>query len=611
MSFLAPAWLALSALAAVPLLLHLLRRRLTLKIDFPAVRYLLRAEKEHSRRLRLRNLLLMVLRVLAVLAVALAAAHPVARVGGSGHGPTALALVLDNSLSTSVVVDGRPVIDRLREAARSALSHATDADRLWLVTADGRVAGGSRATLDAMIARVEPLGGRGDVQAASARAAALVGASGMPGRRVAVVTDAQASSWDGVVRAGDVGVAIYAPDVRVPPNHAVVDARAAPARWTPTGSVTVRVDGADSVVYRIALGTSARTARTVARGTARRGEEVVLHASPPERGWLSGVAELEPDELRGDDARWFATWVGPAPLTLLDPSAGPFIRNAMDALVSSGRAQPGNDIIVASADATPKLPAILLAPSAPVRLGAANRALERLGVPWRFGLLRRGDGTVRGERMEGVTVSSRYALVQQAGAASETLSVAGGEPWIVAGPGYVLVGSPLDPSSTTFPIRAGFVPWLGDVLAQRLAGDAGGVIASAPSARIRRLAGSDRLEAPDGVATALVTDTMTAPPRAGVYFFRRGSARVGALVVNPEAAESRLDRMTLRDLRSRVRGSDVVVERDAKRWSDLAFGTGAGRPLDTVLLIIALGALLAELVAARRGEHGATTAKAA
>src|SRR3712207_9045250 len=119
MSFLAPLWLALAGAAAVPLLIHLLRRRIGLRVEFPAVRYLARAEQENSRKLRLRNLLIMLLRVLAVLLVALAAARPVGRVAGVGHAPTALALVVDNSLSTSAVVEGQPVLDRLKRARAS------------------------------------------------------------------------------------------------------------------------------------------------------------------------------------------------------------------------------------------------------------------------------------------------------------------------------------------------------------------------------------------------------------------------------------------------------------------------------------------------------------
>ena len=87
MAFLAPAFLALAALAGVPLLVHLLRRRIGRTVDFPAVRYLMRMEQEHSRDLKLRNRLLLLLRILAVLALALAAARPIARLFGVGHAP--------------------------------------------------------------------------------------------------------------------------------------------------------------------------------------------------------------------------------------------------------------------------------------------------------------------------------------------------------------------------------------------------------------------------------------------------------------------------------------------------------------------------------------------
>src|SRR5258705_7301858 len=105
MSFLAPWFLLLGGAALVPLLIHLLRRRIGLTVEFPAARYLARAERDHSRTLRMRNLLLMLLRVLAVLLLATAAARPVARLAGAGHAPTAIAIVVDNSINTSIVED--------------------------------------------------------------------------------------------------------------------------------------------------------------------------------------------------------------------------------------------------------------------------------------------------------------------------------------------------------------------------------------------------------------------------------------------------------------------------------------------------------------------------
>ena len=66
-------------------------------------------------------------------------------------------------------------------------------------------------------------------------------------------------------------------------------------------------------------------------------------------------------------------------------------------------------------------------------------------------------------------------------------------PW-VGGPRYVLIGSPLSPDATNFPVRASFVPWLGTVLTERLVGEPGQVIAAAPGAQLPRPRWADAME---------------------------------------------------------------------------------------------------------------------
>ncbi|MGH7695454.1 MAG: vWA domain-containing protein, partial [Gemmatimonadaceae bacterium] len=243
MSFLAPIWLVLAGAAAVPLLLHLLKRRIDLRIDFPAVRYLLRAKQDHRQRLRVQNLILMALRIAAILLIALAAARPIGWLGGSGHLPTALAIVLDNSLSTSVIVDGAPLIERLREEARGLVRGANSSDRLWLVTSDGRVVGGDRGTVLDAINRSDVFPGQGDLPAVVTRAAALVRSAQLPGERITVLTDGQATAWPRGVDVGAIPLIAYVPSGDAPPNRAVVLADARPDRWTPNGSVVLRTNG--------------------------------------------------------------------------------------------------------------------------------------------------------------------------------------------------------------------------------------------------------------------------------------------------------------------------------------------------------------------------------
>lgn len=59
MTFLHAAFLAGSALVAVPIVLHLVMRRQPKQLEFPALRLLRRRQSSNRRRLRLRQLLLL------------------------------------------------------------------------------------------------------------------------------------------------------------------------------------------------------------------------------------------------------------------------------------------------------------------------------------------------------------------------------------------------------------------------------------------------------------------------------------------------------------------------------------------------------------------------
>jgi hypothetical protein len=606
MSFLAPWFLLLAGAAIVPLLIHLLRRRIGVQVEFPAARYLARAEREHSRTLRMRNLLLMMLRVLAVLLVAAAAARPASRMAGAGHAPTALAIVLDNSLSTSVIQEGTPLLDQFKRLAKEAIASASSDDRLWLITADGSLRGGAASSLSEEIDRVRPFAGAGNLREAVARAAAAVEASGMDARQVAILTDGQRTTWTEPAQLhGDIPVLVWQPERPPPTNRAVIMAEARPVRWTPRGVVATRAQTTDSTTYRIALGQ-----RTLARGTAAPGEEAVVRAAPAERGWTAGSIEIEPDELAADNVRHFALWVGPAPTVRVSPGAGPFAQNAVDVLRSTERVAEGAGILLASADEASTIPALLVPPSDPVRLGAANRSLERLGIPWRFGAPRRESSIARGDLVQGesggVSVTMRYQLVPRGVPDAETLAVVGREPWIVSGPRYVLIGSPLVPEATSFPVSASFLPWLGDVLAARLHAEPGSVRSVAPGMRLARPTGVDALESATGGRLALDGATLEAPTSAGTYFLVEGSRRVGALVVNPEIAESRLERWTATELPDRVASAGVRAVRERDEWVSQAFSGAARRSLVVPLLVALLVVLGVETIAATTGGRGQT-----
>ncbi|MGV3708447.1 MAG: BatA domain-containing protein [Gemmatimonas sp.] len=621
MSFLAPFFLTLAAAASVPLLIHLLRRRIGRVVDFPAVQYLLRMEREHSRERNLKNRILLTLRMLACIALALAAARPIASLAGVGHSPVAVAIVLDNSMSSGLVVGGEPVLEALKADARALINALSPEDRGWIVTADGRITSGNATELTTALGGIRPLGGRGDTRASVARAIALTRGSAPRAPVVAVLTDGQVNALgtaaDSVVAAGDVPVIVHAPNRQPVRNRAVLDVAAEPQRWTPSGSVNLSVLSADSTPWRISL-----NGRTLARGTAGPGDfahpsETSARLSSATAGWLRGVVELDADELRGDDSRYFAVRVAPPPTVDVRGEAGQFVSAALGTLIDDGRiARIGSGLTtgvarvgVSGAEASGLgAPVLLLAPSDPLRVSDANRTLTRLNVPWRFGAIARDTVTARtnaqfthtaaDSALEGAKVMQRYALVPApapSGAAVriDTLAMAGNSPWAVAGAGYVILASPMTPTATDLPLRPAFVPWLFGVVAMRL-GDDGQLIQTTPGARVTLPATVTGMEMPDGTVNAGAARTGVAPAEPGVYLLRRDATVTGALVVNAEREESDLTTADDRALLARISGDKITAATDANAWRESVLDQTAGSSLMWPLILLALLALIGE-----------------
>ncbi|OLB16412.1 MAG: hypothetical protein AUH12_06725 [Gemmatimonadetes bacterium 13_2_20CM_69_8] len=293
MTFLHPWALVGLTAAAIPALLHLLERRVPPDAEFPPIRYLTEAERQSARRLKLRHLLLLILRTALIALLVIAAARPLvqSRGGGAGaggaHEPTALVLILDNSPSAGAVVDGRPVLARLKRVARASIAGATAADRVWLMLADGVARAGSREALLATVDSAEPAWRRLDLTAAVARAVRLVNAEPLPWREVQVVSDLQRTAF-GEGRASvprGVGVLALAPLGQASLNWGVAAARVTDGVLGVTLSGT---SGAGPAPLTVRL-----RGRTVGRMLAAPGASVPIPLPSVAPGWWVGDVALD------------------------------------------------------------------------------------------------------------------------------------------------------------------------------------------------------------------------------------------------------------------------------------------------------------------------------
>jgi hypothetical protein len=142
MTFLNPilAGLGLAAVS-IPIIIHLLMRRRRKPVMWAAMRFLLEAYRQHRRRLRLEQFLLLAARCLLIALVALALGRPLLGAAGLlGRGPVSLYLLVDNGLASTAQGEGdAAALQRHRAAAESLLAQldATAGDRAALIALGG------------------------------------------------------------------------------------------------------------------------------------------------------------------------------------------------------------------------------------------------------------------------------------------------------------------------------------------------------------------------------------------------------------------------------------------------------------------------------------------
>src|SRR4051794_14648906 len=126
MSFFAPIFLPLLALASVPIIIHLLNRRRFQIVEWAPMKYLKLTIKTNRRRLRIEQILLLILRTLVIVFLFLAVSRPVLSQGSGGgllssHARTSRFIVIDDSLSMGYQQDRRSAFDNAKDAASQVL----------------------------------------------------------------------------------------------------------------------------------------------------------------------------------------------------------------------------------------------------------------------------------------------------------------------------------------------------------------------------------------------------------------------------------------------------------------------------------------------------------
>ena len=344
MSFLYPAFLAAAVAVAIPIVLHLFRRKTETVIEFPAVRLLEKVPVERQRRRRLRELILLALRVTALGLLAVAFARPYFDRATAAMPAPVTVIALDTSLSLSA--PGQ--LDAARQAAKQVVDRTPPTHRIALAT-----------FADSATILVPPTTDRGAVTAAIE--AATIGAGGTrfrtalaragevldgDGGRIVVVSDLQTSGWDAADEgAVEDGVQVEVAEIQSPPGNVAITAVRREGRGVAVGvhnfgmrpirvPVRLRIDSKDVATEAVEVAPQAAA-------------EARLTAALPPRG----AAEVTIDDPAGyqfDNTRYFVLDPpGAVPIFVItaappgSSNAGLYVERAL-AVAEDGRAFKAN-----------------------------------------------------------------------------------------------------------------------------------------------------------------------------------------------------------------------------------------------------------------------------
>ncbi len=349
MNFLNPVMLAGMAALGVPVAIHLLNRFRVRNTDWGAMKFLLLAMRNNERRIKLQDLLLLILRLALVALAVLIFARPAVKTAGKpgdSQGPVAAMVVLDNSASMGRSLGPEICFDRAKRQIGE-----------WLTGLDGQ----SLAGLILVSNRVEPvmprpvpdlagvrnalteaaLSDRGSDLSAGVEQAveSLQNLSGLQ-REIRIVTDGQAAAW--TRNPSFLKLAADHPDIRFVPVIVGGDEEPTgcgivslmpeggaitmdhPARFRVEVINTGRSDVSEVPVKLVTASGQPAGQSTIPRIAAGGRAVTIIEASFPAPGPNAVIASIPPDSFAADNERAFAFEVSSQPTVLVcegNPSA--------------------------------------------------------------------------------------------------------------------------------------------------------------------------------------------------------------------------------------------------------------------------------------------------
>ncbi len=177
-TFLSPTALFAAFAALIPLIIHLFSRRRVKVVEFSSIRHLKSMQKRQVRRLKIRQLLLLILRMLLILSIVLAFARPTSTEGQVGaHASVSAVVLFDNSASMSRLVADGNLFELAKRRTEELLHTFGQSDEVALIALDNSTGDQSPLAFSSSAIALEQLAalpaGNGSAQTQTALEAAV------------------------------------------------------------------------------------------------------------------------------------------------------------------------------------------------------------------------------------------------------------------------------------------------------------------------------------------------------------------------------------------------------------------------------------------------------
>lgn len=327
MNFLNSAILLGLLAALLPLLIHLFTRSKAKPVVFSSLRFLKALQNQKIRRVRLRQILLLILRTLIVIFLVLGFARPTCRSTSPAQGAnakTSTAIVIDHSVSMTCQHRGISFLESAKAAASQFIGRLQPGDELFLVSSNDTTADIWRrsyhdfSVLQNQIQNLAPAYTMTDLSAALMYSKNLLARAHNINKEIVLFSDLQRSGFKLDSLALEEGqMRLFAVPFREPAiaNLSITAVNVRSSILQPGKPLELQVGlsnwgeapARDKIVQIFVDGK--RMAQSAVSVDVGASVQETFHLTLNQSGWIKGYALLEEDDLSQDNRRYFTFYI--------------------------------------------------------------------------------------------------------------------------------------------------------------------------------------------------------------------------------------------------------------------------------------------------------------